>query len=241
MVVCPSCSSEVSPYVTECPYCGKRVQKRAPKLGSAEPKKKKKRKRPERKTRSGMPRIELGDNRLLAVPALIIGSAALSVLVRTGVVNASSVAVIGHLNGDWVKLLTAPFVNSNIAYGFVVLVAFALFGSRIEQRFSAGSLVVIVMWLLSGALGAWLSAETVISLAAGALAPATAVTVACGMSAVEARRDDGDTDIVGPGVVLAVLVLMPPLVAGATWMEVFAGLIVGIGAGSSIVMADRRR
>ena len=31
-VVCKSCGSEVSPYVTECPYCGTRLRKRAPKL-----------------------------------------------------------------------------------------------------------------------------------------------------------------------------------------------------------------
>ena len=31
-VVCRNCGSEVSPYVTECPYCGQRVRKRAPKL-----------------------------------------------------------------------------------------------------------------------------------------------------------------------------------------------------------------
>ena len=31
-VICKSCSAEVSPYVTECPYCGQRVRKRAPKI-----------------------------------------------------------------------------------------------------------------------------------------------------------------------------------------------------------------
>src|SRR5438270_13154624 len=31
-VICRSCGSEVSPYITECPYCGNRLRKRAPKL-----------------------------------------------------------------------------------------------------------------------------------------------------------------------------------------------------------------
>src|SRR5882762_646031 len=31
-VVCKKCGSEVSPYVTECPYCGHRLRRRAPKL-----------------------------------------------------------------------------------------------------------------------------------------------------------------------------------------------------------------
>ncbi len=31
-VVCSQCGSEVSPYVTECPYCGHRPRKRAPNI-----------------------------------------------------------------------------------------------------------------------------------------------------------------------------------------------------------------
>src|SRR5664279_3653131 len=31
-VVCKHCGSEVSPYITECPYCGNRLRRRAPKL-----------------------------------------------------------------------------------------------------------------------------------------------------------------------------------------------------------------
>src|SRR5690349_1266017 len=31
-VVCKHCGSEVSPYITECPYCGKRLRRRAPKI-----------------------------------------------------------------------------------------------------------------------------------------------------------------------------------------------------------------
>src|SRR5262249_15629198 len=31
-VICKNCGSEVSPYVNECPYCGARLRKRAPKL-----------------------------------------------------------------------------------------------------------------------------------------------------------------------------------------------------------------
>src|SRR5919198_1444962 len=31
-VVCKNCRAEVSPYITECPYCGTRLRKRAPKL-----------------------------------------------------------------------------------------------------------------------------------------------------------------------------------------------------------------
>ena len=34
-VVCKQCGSEVSPYITECPYCGSRLRRRAPKLPRA--------------------------------------------------------------------------------------------------------------------------------------------------------------------------------------------------------------
>lgn len=37
-VVCGNCASEVSPYVTECPYCGHRLRKRAPDLRTGETK-----------------------------------------------------------------------------------------------------------------------------------------------------------------------------------------------------------
>ena len=36
-VVCKQCGSEVSPYITECPYCGHRLRRRAPKLPRAHP------------------------------------------------------------------------------------------------------------------------------------------------------------------------------------------------------------
>ena len=31
-VVCKNCGNEVSPYITECPYCGTRLRKRAPRI-----------------------------------------------------------------------------------------------------------------------------------------------------------------------------------------------------------------
>ena len=51
-VVCKSCGAEVSPYVTECPYCGARLRKRAPELelggdGGLEPKQTRREKRRE--------------------------------------------------------------------------------------------------------------------------------------------------------------------------------------------------
>src|SRR5260221_7475715 len=79
-VICKNCGSEVSPYVTECPYCGARLRKRAPKLerrgDGLEPK-------PRRGPASRLFRIKLpsrgavGPHRPYATMAPILGSAAL--------------------------------------------------------------------------------------------------------------------------------------------------------------------
>src|SRR6476620_7765617 len=49
-VVCKNCQAEVSPYITECPYCGTRLRKRAPKIDRPDdaPKPSKAASRPER-------------------------------------------------------------------------------------------------------------------------------------------------------------------------------------------------
>ena len=77
-VICKNCGSEVSPYVTECPYCGARLRKRAPKLerrgDGLEPKP---RRRPARRLHSRRParRRSLGAERPYATLAVILGSA----------------------------------------------------------------------------------------------------------------------------------------------------------------------
>ena len=55
-VVCKNCQAEVSPYITECPYCGTRLRKRAPKIDrpDAAPK------APEREGRIGVRRSGSG-------------------------------------------------------------------------------------------------------------------------------------------------------------------------------------
>ena len=62
-VVCKNCGSEVSPYVTECPYCGQRVRKRAPKIERdgevAEPRARRRR----RRRSARLPRLRGGRDR----------------------------------------------------------------------------------------------------------------------------------------------------------------------------------
>src|SRR3954452_8804652 len=79
-VVCKNCGSEVSPYVTECPYCGQRVRKRAPKIerGDDEP-------RPKRARRSrSLPKMRRGEIPGIRIDTRPYGTIAL-ILVALGV------------------------------------------------------------------------------------------------------------------------------------------------------------
>src|SRR3712207_6334382 len=85
-VVCKNCGSEVSPYVTECPYCGQRVRKRAPKLERWDPDEP----RPPRRRRTRLPRLRADEiegiapeTRPYATLALIVLSLLATVVLAT--------------------------------------------------------------------------------------------------------------------------------------------------------------
>src|SRR5206468_379393 len=104
-VVCKNCGSEVSPYVTECPYCGQRVRKRAPKIerGDSEPKRQRTRRTP------GLPKMRRGeipgiriDSRPYGTIALIVLTLAVTLVWSTGKVT------VRDLGGVYGGL---PFLN----------------------------------------------------------------------------------------------------------------------------------
>src|SRR5918912_2226648 len=142
-VVCKNCGSEVSPYVTECPYCGQRVRKRAPKIerGEDEPR----RQRRTRRVRS-LPKLRRGeipgiriDTRPYGTILLILVALAASVARATGEVTVRNLgAVYGGipLGNDWWRLVAAPFVHDNAGYAFIALIAVGVFGIALEQRFN---------------------------------------------------------------------------------------------------------
>ena len=160
-VVCRNCGSEVSPYVTECPYCGQRVRKRAPKLdrSGGEPQPKKKRRR-----RPTLPRLRAEeiagiapDIRPYATLGLIV-LGLLSILVfRADPPSLADPAVdLGYLivpsaEEPW-RFFASPFLfQDQIGYAFVTLVAVGIFGTLLERRF--GPLPVVAVFVLSGAAG----------------------------------------------------------------------------------------
>src|SRR5918911_3303200 len=97
-VVCRTCGREVSPYITECPYCGNRLRKRAPKLDRngrvAE--------RRLRAPKPSLPRLRPGEIpgiraelRPYASIALVLAGVAGALVWRTSAVSLGQLAIIG--------------------------------------------------------------------------------------------------------------------------------------------------
>src|SRR4051794_11968427 len=129
-VVCKNCGSEVSPYVTECPYCGARLRKRAPKLerrGDGLEAKPSRRRRRRLRVRRPRP-ITLEPIRPYATIAVILASSIL-ILVQRATDDPLSAfgAIAGPVGGDWWRYLAAPFAYLDIGYLFVAAVSIAIF------------------------------------------------------------------------------------------------------------------
>ncbi len=243
-VICKNCGSEVSPYVTECPYCGARLRKRAPKLErrgdgfEAKPR----RRSPLRLRLPARPAIVAG--RPYATLAVVLGSA---VLLLIGVAGGLSLVSLGALvipvDGEWWRTVTASFVYADVGYLFVVAVGLAIFAPGVERRL--GSFATGLLLLASGSLG-MLAASGIASagdrltviaggngMALGALAAWFAIRRA------EARRAvDEDYDQIGVIVAAAVLLALPIFESTA---DPFAGLVGGAVGGLAGIAASALR
>src|SRR4029453_19390304 len=89
-LVCKSCGAAVSPYITECPYCGTRIQKRAPKLDRGGVPKTSRRAR----SRPQLPRLRPGeipgiraDRRPWAAWLLVVASVLITVGIKSTLLN----------------------------------------------------------------------------------------------------------------------------------------------------------
>jgi membrane associated rhomboid family serine protease/DNA-directed RNA polymerase subunit RPC12/RpoP len=245
-VICKNCGSEVSPYVTECPYCGARLRKRAPKLerrGDALEAK------PRRSAASRIFRVRLRRHkssvdeagRPYATIAVILASAALLLVQKaSGDLLPALGGVIVPVNGEWWRFLTAPFAYNDVGYLFVVAVALAIFAIGLERRL--GSTPTAVLLVASGALG-MLAASGIsgargeITLIAGGNGMALAAVAAWfAIRRAETHQAiDQEYDIVGVVVAAAVLLALPIFDSTA---DVFAGLIGGAVGGLAGVAAS---
>jgi membrane associated rhomboid family serine protease len=248
-VVCKNCGSEVSPYITECPYCGNRLRKRAPKIDREG-------RVTERHRRLRAPAPSLGrlktgeipgirgDSRPYATVLLLVLGLIGCLLWRTGLFNDSitQLAIVGQPNTRhlW-KLVTAPFVYDNTGFAFASLAAIALYGWLLERRH--GRLVIIALFLLGGVGGMALTTAVLPhAVAIGGNGVALAMIVAWAIpDLVELRRGvEVDGDLIGTAAIAAVVALMPLVVPQASWVADGVGILAGLLVGWPLaLLADR--
>ena len=127
-MVCKNCGAEVSPYVTECPYCGTRLRKRAPKLERrgdellARETRSARRQRRAAERRARRPRLAFAADRPYVTLAAILGPAVLLVVQRAGDISVFQLGVVQAGVGvtDWWQYLAAPFVYDDLGYLFTI-------------------------------------------------------------------------------------------------------------------------
>lgn len=257
-VVCKSCGAEVSPYVTECPYCGARLRKRAPELerrgGGLEPKLSRRERRRERKRQSRLKQRERITTRsgsmavagglswatliLLAVPAV-----ALVARLAAGMSVLDFGALTVPFAGEWWRFICAPFVYGSLGYAFVVGLTLVIFVPGIERRL--GTVATVLLLVACGILG--VLAAYGIETAVGGMTVITGGNgIALGAIAAwyftvrpEARAAGEPVDVGGVIVCAAVILLLPVVV---DWVSVWSGLAGGtVGALSAMVGTRFRR
>jgi membrane associated rhomboid family serine protease len=252
-VVCRNCGSEVSPYVTECPYCGQRVRKRAPKLdrSGGEPQPKKRRRR-----RPTLPRLRAEeiagiapDRRPYATFALILAGVLSMLLFRADPTVDLGYLTVPIAEEPW-RFFVAPFLFSDqVGYAFVALLAVGIFGTLLERRF--GPLPVIAVFVLSGAAGMALVAlvetpplftDTEVFFAFGANGSALGLLCAWLVDdRLAARRaDDRDNDLLGVYVIAIMLVLLSLAEEAANIGAAVGGAVTGALLGMTLPLFTRK-
>jgi membrane associated rhomboid family serine protease len=252
-VVCRNCGSEVSPYITECPYCGHRLRKRAPKLKQEEdafevvPGRQRRRLRfprrervaREKRDRPERPLAWLAAQHPYGTIALVLASAALLLADRASSLGLYDLgAVIGPLDGDWWRLAAAPLLYENVGYLFAVGVAAAIFGSSLERRY--GTVVAVALFIGAGAAGMYLATVAQdFPIAIGGNGAALGLLCAWLVRDLRDRRASYDTesDLLGVAAIAAVLVAMPLLETTADPYAGLGGAVVGALVG--LVLPER--
>jgi membrane associated rhomboid family serine protease len=242
-VVCKNCGSEVSPYVTECPYCGQRVRKRAPKLdkaGSAPPKEKRQRRRPSlsRLRSDEIPGIA-PETRPYTTLSLIAACALVSVALGTGSVDAVDIGRPESLDNEQWRLVTTAFVTDNLGYLFITMVAVGVFGMHLERRY--GAWAPILVFVVSGTAGAALAVAADMTPVEGANGAALGMLCAwLWDDRMAARRgDDRENDLLAVYVGAAVLVLLSLADETASLAAAAGGAAAGSVIGLMLSMLRR--
>ncbi len=250
-VVCTQCGSEVSPYITECPYCGNRLRRRAPKLPPANASKRTLRTRARSllAPRSGPFGASAGaglmsraparrepsrwaSERPYATMALVAVSCVAWVVEHAEPALYVHAAILGPLAGDWWRLFTNEFAYVDGWYAFVAILTVAIFGWLLERRH--GPAAVLALFLGAGATGG-LVADAVyrFPLVSGANGAALALLVAWASPDLESARTGGyrEGDLLGAAALAALLLAMPFARPEASWLAGVVGGALGLAVG----------
>jgi membrane associated rhomboid family serine protease len=229
--------------VTECPYCGQRVRKRAPKIerGSAEDAPGRRRRRPRAPTLGRLRRGEIPgiapEVRPYATGVIVLLALAATVAIATGQVGTFRLgAIYGPVDGEWWRVAAAPFVYSTNDWGyeFVALMGVAVFGTLLERRFGPVAVVAIAIGAAAAgaALAVVLKSFPVLGGNGMALGLLTAWVVDDRLAL--RRGDDRGNDMIGVWVFAAVLLLLPVAAEDANFYAGIGGAAAGAVAGAAI-------
>jgi len=244
-VVCKSCGSEVSPYITECPYCGTRLRKRAPKLergGTPKaPKKARERPRLGRLRPGEIPGIR-AERRPVATFALVLAAVVATLLARGGLEAINELPLLAASpSEDFWRPVTTQFVYRSTGYEVAALATVLVFGLLLERRH--GWWAPLLVFLLGGGAGMLL----VVGLdpgtgALGGNAGALALLAAWSMRDVLGRRRgvEDDADLLGVLAVAVLLVLIPLATSDANGLAGLGGGLAGILMGLVLARMPER-
>lgn len=243
-VVCKSCGREVSPYITECPYCGNRLRKRAPKLergGKPKPPKAPRRKPALGRLRRGeIPGIR-PDRRPYATLALVLAAILVTLGARAGLFQLLDLALYGNVTDEYWRTVTTLFVYGQTGYEIVALAAIFLFGWLLERRH--GWWAPLLVFLAGGAGGMFLAiAAGDAGIAVGGSGAALALLAAWTVRDLLGRRrgEEDDSDLLGVMAIAAVLIVLPLASEEASGVAGLGGGVIGLVLGLGLARLRER-
>jgi membrane associated rhomboid family serine protease len=245
-VICKSCGSEVSPYITECPYCGNRLRKRAPKIDrDGRVAEKRRRRRP---PTPSLPRLRSGEipgiraeSHPYGTITLVLAGIVGTLLWRTTLVHETDLAVIGKPGAHWWRVVTATFTYDNTGYAFAALGTIALFGWLLERRH--GPITVLALFAIGGIGGTAAAAALYTDpFVLGANGGALALLVAWAIPDLVDLRggEEVEGDLLGTATIAIVVALMPLATLSASWIADAVGVLTGLVIGLMLARAGRR-
>ena len=243
-VVCRSCGREVSPYITECPYCGNRLRKRAPKLergGTAKPPKPP-RKRPSlgRLKPGEMPGVR-AERRPYATISLVLVPIVATILLNTGLYSLDEYALGSGVTDEWWRMVTTLFVYSQTGYEIAVLAAVFLFGWLLERRHGFWAPLLVFFAGGVGGMALAILADDAVS-AQGANGAALALLAAWSVRDLLGRRhgEEDDSDMLGVLAIAVVLLLLPLAAQEASAVAGVGGAAIGLLLGLPLARLRER-